>query len=191
MTRGVAASLALLVAAGRPAPGFALDAHGSPDQYSLRVWGKREGLPSSWVSAIVPSRTGYVWLATPDGLLRFDVVRFAVYNRQTSALPSEDVLAAHETRDGRLWVGTFRGLAVGDGQGNRPFEPVPGVGSAPVRSIAQDADGRAWALGRQGICSVEGSQATSLGGEQGMPGDRDHALFSNPAGGLWGASNTG
>src|SRR5258706_6671290 len=171
MTRGVAAGLAVLAAWSAPA--LALDPRGSPDQYSLRVWGKREGLLSSWVSAILPSRTGYLWLATPDGLLRFDGLRFTVYNRLTSpGLLSENVLAVHETRDGLLWVGTFRGLAVGDAHGNRPFEQVQGVGLAPGYSIAQDLDGSVWAMARQAIWRVEGRGATQLGAEQGLPGDR-------------------
>lgn len=183
MTRGVTAGPAVLAAAGSSAPAFALDPHGSPDQYSLRAWGKREGVPSSWVHAILPSRTGYLWLATPDGLLRFDGVRFAVYNRLTSpGLLSENVLAVHEGRDGRLWVGTFRGLAVGDAHGNRPFEQVQGVGSASVHSIAQDSDGSVWAMARQGIWRVEGRGVTQLRAEQGLPGDRYRALASDPAG---------
>jgi ligand-binding sensor domain-containing protein len=144
------------------------------------------------VNAILPSRTGYLWLATPDGLLRFDGVRFAVYNRLTSpGLPSENVLAVHEGRDGRLWVGTFRGLAVGDAHGNRPFEQVQGVGPVAVYSIAQDSDGTVWAMARRGLWRVEGKGVTPLGAEQGLPGDRYRALASDPAGGLWVATNQG
>src|SRR5260221_621759 len=177
MTRGVAASLALLVAAGRPAPGFALDAHGSPDQYSLRVWGKREGLPSSWVSAILPSRTGYLWLATPDGLLRFDGLRFTVYNRLTSpGLLSENVLAVHEARDGLLWVGTFRG---------------PAAGTRVVAALLQDHDGIVWAGTRDGLLRVAGGKADLMGRAAGLPDEHVAALAEDAEGDLWVGTEAG
>ncbi|MFI5184365.1 MAG: two-component regulator propeller domain-containing protein [Vicinamibacteria bacterium] len=185
-------SVAILVAAGSMAPLFALDPQRSPDQYASRVWGKRDGLLGSWVYAILPSRPGYLWLGTGDGLLRFDGVRFTAYDRQTSpGLPADNVLALHEGRDGRLWVGTLRGLAVGDARGSRPFERVEGVGSTAVESIAEDSDGTVWAMTEEAVWHLEGNRVTRLGPEQGLPGEGYRAVCSDPTGGLWLATNKG
>ena len=81
--------LVLLLATVWAAPATALDPQRSPGQYALRAWAKRDGLPGAWVSAVLASRTGYLWLATPEGLVRFDGVRFAVFNRVNAGLPAD------------------------------------------------------------------------------------------------------
>jgi len=184
--------LAILTAVGALSPLFALDAHRSPDQYTLRIWGKREGLPGSWVKAVLPSRTGYLWIATPDGLLRFDGFHFTSYGRKTSpSLPTDNVLSLCEGRDGRLWVGTFRGLVVGSARGNTPFTAVEGGPATSVLSIVEARDGAIWAVTAQAIWRVEGSRATSMGPKQGLPGDRYRALSVDASGVLWLATNAG
>ena len=184
--RAAVGGLAVLLTAGTAAPVSALDPHRSPDQYASRVWGKREGLPSSWVYAVLASRSGYVWLATGDGLLRFDGVRFTTYSPlEAPGLPAEHVLALHESRDGRFWVGTDRGLAVADARGNTPFQRVAGVGTVSVQSIAEDVQGAIWAASDQAVFRVEGARVTRLGTEQGLPGDRYRVVCADPGGGLW------
>jgi ligand-binding sensor domain-containing protein len=46
-------------------------------------------------------------------------------------------------------------------------------------------------MARRGLWRVEGKGVTPLGAEQGLPGDRYRALASDPAGGLWVATNQG
>lgn len=183
--RTAAGGLAVLLATSAAAPVSALDPHRSPDQYASRVWGKREGLPSSWVHAVLASRSGYLWLATGDGLVRFDGMRFTDRPLDSGGLPAGQVLALHEGRDGRLWVGTRSGLAVGDGRGSAPFQRVAGLDGSPVLSIAEDTQGIVWAASERTLWRVEGARATRLGGAQGLPGERYRVLCADPAGGLW------
>ena len=92
LPRGARTALALLAAALSAAPALALDPQLSTSQYALRAWTKRDGLPGAWVSAVLPTRTGYLWVATPEGLVRFDGVRFAVFNHgNTPGLPADSV----------------------------------------------------------------------------------------------------
>ena len=115
------AALALLVTAVAAAPALALDPQRSPAQYALRAWTKRDGLPGAWVSAILASRTGYLWVGTPDGLVRFDGVHFVVFNRGSApGLPADGIRALHEGRDGRLWVATARGPPSATGRAAGP-----------------------------------------------------------------------
>ena len=47
-------------------------------------WTVKDGLPVNSFSTIIQDRTGYIWAATFDGLVRFDGVRFTVFNSANS-----------------------------------------------------------------------------------------------------------
>src|SRR5581483_9106971 len=87
-------------------PAAALEAgRGAP--YLHTAWQTDEGLPQNSVTAIVQTRDGYLWLATQEGLARFDGMRFTVFDkRNTPALAENNIQALYEQRDGTLWVGT-------------------------------------------------------------------------------------
>src|SRR5688500_15952514 len=61
-------------------PAHALDPGKAVTQYHLDTWGVKDGLPAHSVTDMEQSRDGYVWLATQGGLVRFDGVRFTVYD---------------------------------------------------------------------------------------------------------------
>ena len=71
---------ALAVAVNRRA--LALTAEKPLAQYSHSVWRTENGLPQNTVRSIVQTRDGYIWLATDDGLVRFDGIRFVTFDRQ-------------------------------------------------------------------------------------------------------------
>lgn len=53
-------------------------------QYQIESWTTDNGLPQNTVSSIVQTPDGYLWLATLDGLVRYDGVRFTVFNKSNS-----------------------------------------------------------------------------------------------------------
>ena len=53
-------------------------------QVGFDEWTADAGLPQNSVYAIVQTRDSYIWLATLDGLVRFDGVRFTVFNKSNS-----------------------------------------------------------------------------------------------------------
>lgn len=68
---------------------------------------------SSMTNDIVQDRYGYVWIATENGLNRFDGYKFTSYFCSTddsTALNSNIVVKLFCDSQGRLWVGTRRGL---------------------------------------------------------------------------------
>ncbi|HJQ27069.1 MAG TPA: two-component regulator propeller domain-containing protein [Blastocatellia bacterium] len=75
--------------------------------YLLDVWTIDNGLPQNSVNAIVQTKDGYLWLATFDGLVRYDGVKFVVFNvRNTPGISSNRVTALLEDPAGDLWIGT-------------------------------------------------------------------------------------
>ena len=93
-----------------------------PRQYVATNWLPEQGLPQSAVYDIAQDRDGYLWLATWGGLVRFDGVRFTVFNSSnTPGLPSDRILSLLETPDSSLWLRTEQGYVVRSktGQGTR------------------------------------------------------------------------
>ena len=74
-----------------------------------------QGLSQSSVMDILQDRRGYVWLATEEGLDRFDGLSFKVYKHDpadAASLPSSFVWDVEEDASGDLWIATTGGLAL-------------------------------------------------------------------------------
>jgi ligand-binding sensor domain-containing protein/signal transduction histidine kinase len=114
------------------------------------VWQLEEGLPQNTIRAIHQTRDGYLWLATEEGLARFDGVRFTVFDSSnTPAMGVSLVNALFEDHEGTLWVGTDGGglLALRDGRFSA-YGPRDKT-SLLITGIASGSDGL-W-LGSKGI----------------------------------------
>ena len=85
-------------------------ASGAQAQYRFDSWTADNGLPQNSIHAIHQARDGYLWLATSDGLVRFDGVRFTVFNKSNSpGIGSNRLTCLYEDRQGDLWIGTENG----------------------------------------------------------------------------------
>jgi signal transduction histidine kinase/ligand-binding sensor domain-containing protein/DNA-binding response OmpR family regulator len=136
----------LLWAALAPAA-FGLDPAKQISQYPLRVWDDSDGLPQNSVIDITQTSDGYLWLGTLEGLVRFDGVRFVVFDRRTNPeLTSQRMQVLEPDPAGYLLVGTENGgLLRFDG---REFTPVPFPGRSPTgwsaTSLQIDREGDIW-----------------------------------------------
>lgn len=79
-------------------------------QYRFDSWTTDNGLPQNSISSIIQTRDGYLWIATFDGLVRFDGVQFKVFDKSnTKGLSTNRFTALYEDKDGTLWAGTNDG----------------------------------------------------------------------------------
>lgn len=82
----------------------------APADYITDVWDTEKGLPSSTITDIAQTPDGYVWVATTDGLARFDGVRFVTFDpANTPELSQSRIQALFLDVRGTLWINTFRG----------------------------------------------------------------------------------
>lgn len=73
-----------------------------------------DGLPSNRVNALAEDRRGYLWIATRDGLARYDGVGFRIW-RVGEGLRDNFVWSVHVDAADRVWIGTSTsGLAMLD-----------------------------------------------------------------------------
>ncbi len=78
--------------------------------YSIDTWQTDQGLPQNSVTSLVPTRDGYLWVGTYNGLVRFDGARFVTFNAgNTPALGSSRVTSLFEDAAGSLWIGNETG----------------------------------------------------------------------------------
>jgi ligand-binding sensor domain-containing protein len=76
-------------------------------QYRFDHWTADNGLPQNSVFGIVQTRDGYLWLATVDGLARFDGARFTIFNKSNSpGIINNRFISLFEDGRGDLWAGT-------------------------------------------------------------------------------------
>lgn len=159
-------ALAGILGAVPVSPLFALDSHKTLSQFGHAVWGE------SAVQAIVQSRDGYIWLGTQQGLMRFDGLRFTVFDRHTVPLMrSNSVLALCEDREGGLWLGMESGgaLRLKDGQFTA-LTVQDGLPTERVTCLFEDSHGGLW-LGTvdAGVCLYREGKITCYGAADGIP----------------------
>lgn len=114
------------------------------------------GLPNNSVTAVMKDSFGYIWVATQDGLARYDGYRFLSYGVKEPLyhLKGNYVYTLCEDRQKRLWVGSDAGLDLIDLQTGLSV-PASDLGAVPelstlfnsfVRSVIQTTDGNIWVV---------------------------------------------
>ena len=82
-------------------------------RYQQVNWQERDGLPQNTVLAVTTTRDGYVWVGTYEGAVRFDGVRFTLFNPSTTTgIGNSFVTSLLERRDGDLWLATYGGASL-------------------------------------------------------------------------------
>jgi len=160
-------------------------------QYSHSVWRTESGLPQNTVRAIVQTRDGYLWLATDDGLVRFDGIRFVTFDRQnTPLMKSSVILTLFEAANGTLWIGTDGGLLEYQNGKFTAFAAKDGLADDRVTAITSDREGRLWIATPGGLSRFQNGRFVNYTTNNGLPSNSVGALFADSRGNLW-ASTTG
>jgi ligand-binding sensor domain-containing protein len=170
------------------ASAFALDPARAVTQYIHDNWQTDQGLPQNTVQVICQTLDGYLWLGTQEGLVRFDGVRFVVFNKgNTPELANHYITALHADREGNLWIGG-RGDGVvrfRDGAFTL-FSTREGFSKNPVRSIYEDRAGNLW-MGTSGggLNRLRDGKITTFTTKDGLSNDQVVAITQDRAGDLW------
>ncbi|CBA15268.1 diguanylate cyclase [Xanthomonas albilineans] len=119
-------------------------------------WTMEEGLPHNLVHGLVQDRDGMIWVATWEGVARFDGRTFTSFDRQnTPGMELSSVFSVVAESDGSVLVGTayngvFRYVAgrwqhLGDARAQR----------LRAEFILRDADGAVWVGNEDGLFRIE------------------------------------
>lgn len=134
---------------------------GKPD-LSFTTFTSRDGLSSNTVLAIHKDRYGFLWMATEDGLNRFDGTTFKVYrhiNGKAASLPANHVTSLFEDSDGSLWVATNGGFVSIYDRNSDQFIELKKYNKLELgvaaNSISEDEKGNIWIASYSGLYVVD------------------------------------
>lgn len=167
--------------------------------WSQTSWGTREGLPHNLVADLVQTPDGYLWMATWEGIARFNGSEFAQFHRgNVPELDNDGFRELAVASDGTLWAGTSAGSVLRLQNGRWQIidsgaRAGAGVGHAQVTSLTAGDDGEVWVGYERGGLRHYSSQLgwTDFGRAQGIPDSGVHDLLLDPSGRLWVASESG
>ncbi len=137
----------LLLCGFVPALSSAAGMAGGPgSHFIVDSWGTGEGLPQSSVISVIQARDGYLWLGTLNGLVRFDGIRFTVFDEEnTPGLNSDRVTYLFEDSHTNLWIGTdTTGVGLVQDGRIKNFEIGRPGQEGKLTSACEDSTGEVW-----------------------------------------------
>ncbi|AHM58585.1 hybrid sensor [Flammeovirgaceae bacterium 311] len=165
----------------------ALDTAKALSQFTLDKWQMEDGLPSNAIMAQLKARNGYFWLATYDGLSRFDGYRFKNYNQRTHPqIPTNSFFDLLEDKAGNLWIATNGGGVLK--MTGETFTVIPANEYAPnqsVTSLAEDKEGQIWVGTRGGLGLIKNGEFVSFPELDRLRNQQIFCLYFDTKGSLW------
>lgn len=169
-----------------PIPAAALDPRKPLHLYSITSWGDGDGLPNNTVQSLAQTADGYLWVATLEGVARFDGVGFRIFDRSnTAGLSGNDIQALRVSRDDTLWMGAYGGGLARRRAGVIEALGAKGLSSSPVVDIAEDAEGALWIGTSAGLARLKDGEITRYTTQNGLANDFVRRLFRDRSGRLW------
>jgi signal transduction histidine kinase/ligand-binding sensor domain-containing protein len=117
-------------------------------QHRFEAFTADNGLPQNVIRGIHQTPDGYLWIATFDGLARFDGVRFTIFNKSTvPGLTTNRFGLMQGSPDGDLWLGTEASGVTRYHRGSfETYGAAEGIPGNIVRGITGDDAGHVWIL---------------------------------------------
>jgi len=169
------------------------------DGYHMVDFGVAEGLPHSWVNALLETRSGEYLIGTAHGLCQFHAGGSG--NAFTTYLPGNNprensINSLMEDSGGRIWCGTDGGLfemLSGHSFRRHPLlAPPPGQKRIVVSNVLEDAAHRLWAATTTGIYVIgKDGGVEHIAEKDGLPNEWVEALLLDKYGRLWAATRGG
>lgn len=172
LARGIRLLAALGLAVLAAGPLAALDPRRPVEAYGRDVWQTDQGLPQNSVNAILQTRDGYLWIATWDGVVKFDGVRFVLVEPPAGAdRRARRTVVLHEDPSGAVWAGTEGGgLVRWSGGVATRFTTREGLPDDRVVGVATGPEGDLWVSTASGLARLHSGTLRRVPLEDEAPG---------------------
>jgi ligand-binding sensor domain-containing protein/signal transduction histidine kinase len=138
--------------------------------WSAHVWQSDDGLPNNNVTGLAQTPDGYLWIANPGQLARFDGVNFESFPSPSLVGLNYKVTSLLCSRAGGLWLGMDHGgLVYLDGKKPRIFVNE-GLPNLTASALTEDDEGAVWIIyGGSSICRFKDGRMTRFSKPNGLP----------------------
>lgn len=148
----------------------------------------------SQIDALFQDSRGYLWIGTHGGLSRFDGKNFKNWNRD-NGLPDDYTVCIAETNDGKVLVGTRKGLVVFEGE---EFTVIAeqGLENGHIWSMQNDGN-KVWMATSKGLFYYEGGTIQKVktpfdhaeNGCRGLAGGEEFPIYVFSGGTIYSLTN--
>ncbi len=117
----------------------------------------KEGFNQNTITDIEQDKYGYLWFATPNGLIKYDGYDFISYTNDPfneNSISNNYIHCLYNDEKGVLWVGTMTDVDVYIPQLEK-FIRVPLKSELIVTQISADSEGKIWILGENALLTCE------------------------------------
>lgn len=172
-----------------PAPARAQQAQASLLDLHHTAWGEREGLRIGAASRLARTPDGYLWLGSPNGLIRFDGIRFVTMDSteapQMVSLVSGDTRPLLVDRNGVLWVARPDGALVQYKNGMFRQVLAPDTSRGPMYRMVEDRGGGLWFIGRRELHTWRDDRLQRPALPAGVPDTGVIGVIPDTGAGVW------
>ncbi|QDK81111.1 histidine kinase [Spirosoma sp. KCTC 42546] len=139
--------------------------------------------PTTSVRTIKQDRKGNIWLASNEGIIRYDGKSFT---NITTNLSSDRFFSMVEDRNGNFWFGTYgSGVYYYDGKSFQHVTTEQGLANNQVSTIYEDKAGTIWFGTNGGVSRYDGKSFRNFTIEGGLSTNDVNAILEDKTGKLW------
>jgi ligand-binding sensor domain-containing protein/signal transduction histidine kinase len=156
-------------------------------QYGLEHWTVEDGLPQDIIRGIAQTPDGYLWITTLDGLVRFDGVRFTIFEKNnTPGMTTNRFRMMYPGRDGDLWlVNEIAGITRLHKGVFQHYGAEQGIPGHEVSAVAVSEEGEVWILADNQILQWHESEGRFVAVTPPHPSDVYYSQMLWDVSGFW------
>jgi signal transduction histidine kinase/ligand-binding sensor domain-containing protein/DNA-binding response OmpR family regulator len=120
---------------------------------NFQRFSNKQGFNQNTINSIAQDKYGFLWYATPNGLIRYDGYDFKTFTTQSKSngtINSNNITFLFNDKNGLLWIGTNVGLNVYVPSLER-FFTLSLKDRFEIKKIAQDKEGYVWISGEKSL----------------------------------------
>ncbi|WP_229209288.1 hybrid sensor histidine kinase/response regulator transcription factor [Dyadobacter sediminis] len=135
---------------------------GQHASYYFKSYKVSDGLSGNATGDIIQDKKGFIWIASRNGLNRFDGNSFRIFRSRegdSTSLGSNSVFTLYEDQNEKLWVGTHKGIYLYNPVTDQfvPFKRIP---PGEVRTIRGDNAGGIWIISDNQLYRFDSEKGT-------------------------------
>ncbi|MCK4662637.1 MAG: SpoIIE family protein phosphatase [Bacteroidales bacterium] len=164
-----------------------LDPNKEITQYTLKSWTIDDGLSSNALRNIIQTKDGYIWLASYDGVTRFNGVDFITFNtHNTNALFSDAIKVFYEDKKEILWIGSQKGITLYKNNSFYKNDKLKYLDTCIIETIYADKNNNIWiGTNTNGLYIYETDTLIHIKTLKAFKQSAIRAIFEDNSGNIW------